>query len=476
MLIKKQFHDITNTIPLTNLQSVYACYHLAISDGAWKCKKLSQRKDHFGDWCNRLLGQNLCREDPDVKKLYNLLRASNPCSATKRMHSEIIGKDLFKVLREKLGGDFGSFISDKVVAVAGDVSSENLGIKDEKLRKEMLEEIDIVLHSAASTKFDERFDVAMGTNTFGAFNVVNFAKSCTKVEILLYVSTAYVCGETDGLVLEQPFQMGQTLNGFSKLDIDFEKKLVEKKLRELRTQNYKEEAVTSIMRNFGLESTYKEPFPGWVEGVRTIDSFAVAYGKKRITCFPGINKEIVYVMPADMVVNAIIVAMVANANQCYDNIYHVGSSIRNPLRYLNLQDYGYKYFTEKPCMDKDGKLIKVGRITLLDMESFQRYMFIYYFLPLKGLKLINTIFCQRFRKMYLEYNRKIQIAMRLVDLYSPYLFFCGVFDDINMEKLRMAARQGGAEMDSFYFDPKMIDWEDYFINIHVPGIVKYLFK
>ncbi|KAI4313531.1 hypothetical protein L6164_026504 [Bauhinia variegata] len=137
----------------------------------------------------KIFVEKILRDQPDVKKLYILLRASNPCSATERMHNEIIGKYLFKVLREKLGGDFGSFISDKVVAVAGDVSSENLGIKDEKLRKEMLEGIDIVLHSAASTKFDERFDVAMGTNTFGAFNVVNFAKSCTKVEILLYVST-----------------------------------------------------------------------------------------------------------------------------------------------------------------------------------------------------------------------------------------------------------------------------------------------
>jgi fatty acyl-CoA reductase len=28
----------------------------------------------------------------------------------------------------------------------------------------------------------------------------------------------------------------------------------------------------------------------------------------------------------------------------------------------------------------------------------------------------------------------------------------------------------------FYFDPKMIDWEDYFMNTHIPGIVKYSFK
>lgn len=55
-----------------------------------------------------------------------------------------------------MGGDFNSFISKKVVAVAGDVAIENLGIKDEKLKNVMFEEIDIIVNSAATTNFDER--------------------------------------------------------------------------------------------------------------------------------------------------------------------------------------------------------------------------------------------------------------------------------------------------------------------------------
>ena len=50
------------------------------------------------------------------------------------------------------------------------------------------------------------------------------------------------------------------------------------------------------------------------------------------------------------------------------------------------------------------------------------------------------------------------------------------FDDLNTEKLRMAARQSRTEIDLFYFDPKEIDWEDYFMNTHIPGLVKYIFK
>ena len=90
-------------------------------------------------------------------------------------------------------------------------------------------------------------------------------------------------------------------------------------------------------------------------------------------------------IPADMVVNAIIVAMAAHANQPSDEaIYQVGSSVRHPVRYTNLQDYGLTYFTKKPWIGKDGKAVKVGRVKVLDsMASFHRYMALRYLLLLK---------------------------------------------------------------------------------------------
>lgn len=54
--------------------------------------------------------------------------------------------------------------------------------------------------------------------------------------------------------------------------------------------------------------------------------------------------------------------------------------------------------------------------------------------------------------------------------------FAHRFDDMNTEKLILAAKEGGVETNMFYFDPKIIDWDDYFMNIHFPGIFKYAFK
>jgi fatty acyl-CoA reductase len=63
---------------------------------------------------------------------------------------------LFKVVREKHGASLHSFISEKVTPVPGDISYEELGVKDCSLKDEMWREIDVVLNFAATTNFDER--------------------------------------------------------------------------------------------------------------------------------------------------------------------------------------------------------------------------------------------------------------------------------------------------------------------------------
>lgn len=53
------------------------------------------------------------------------------------------------------------------------------------------------------------------------------------------------------------------------------------------------------------------------------------------------------------------------------------------------------------------------------------------------------------------------------------------FDDMNTEKLRRAIAMegcGNIETEMFYFDPKSIDWAEYFMYAHIAGVVKYAFK
>lgn len=469
----------------------------------------------------KIFVEKILRVQPNVKKLYLLLRACDTKSAMQRFETEVISKDLFKILKEKRGKSFDSLLSEKVTVVPGDITYENLGVKDLGLLEEMWKEVDVVVNLAATTKFDERYDVSLGINTMGAKHVLNFSKQCGKLKVLVHVSTAYVAGEKEGLILETPYKMGETLNGTTcVLDIESEKKLIEDTLKHMKAENYSEEDIKSAIKDLGIQrarkfgwpntyvftkamgemllgdlnhvsniplvivrptivtSTFREPFPGWAEGVRTIDSLAVGYGKGRLSCFLGNPKTIVDLIPADMVVNTMIVSMVAHMNQPNETLYHIGSSVSNPVTVEQIQDFGPRYFMNRPWINKEGKAIIVGKVKLLTtMESFQSYFAIHYLLPLKGLQLLNMVCCQYFQGVYLDLHRKITLVMRLIELYGPYLFFKGCFDDMNTEKLRRAAKRSNeVEDDLFYFDPNVIDWDDYFINTHFPGVVKHVFN
>lgn len=162
--------------------------------------------------------EKVLRVQPNVKKLYLLLRAADAKSATQRFHNEvyihtrrwsssswylaskwysscalvfvrtgwiiiylyvwcfflflssynfcgllllqILGKDLFSLLKQKWGTNLNSLVSEKVTVVAGDLCLEDLGLQDSPsiLREEMLNQIDFIVNLAATTNFDERWD------------------------------------------------------------------------------------------------------------------------------------------------------------------------------------------------------------------------------------------------------------------------------------------------------------------------------
>ncbi|KAL4577049.1 hypothetical protein LXL04_013150 [Taraxacum kok-saghyz] len=387
--------------------------------------------------------EKILRVQPNVRKLYLLIRATDDNSALQRFNIEVVENDLFKVLKEKYGTNLQSVLSEKVTPVAGDITHQNLGIKDSNLVEEMWKDVDVVVNVAATTNFDERYDIALTSNTLGVKNVLNFAAKCVKIQLLLHVSTAYVSGEKPGLILETPYRLGDAFNSVNGLEINTEEKVIEEKLKELNNdKTATDKSIKLAMKKLGIErankfgwpntyvftkalgemvlghlkgdmplviirptiitSTYKEPFPGWIQGLRTIDSLIAGYGKGKMTCLVGDSESIIDVIPGDMVVNAMIAAMAAHANQPYETIYHVGSSVPNPLKYKEIQNAAYNYFCEHPLVNKGGMPVIVPEA--------------------KGLQVVNWALCHTLDGTYKNLKRKINYVLRMVELYKPYLF------------------------------------------------------
>jgi fatty acyl-CoA reductase len=61
------------------------------------------------------------------------------------------------LLKEKMGTNFKSFISEKLTLVPGDITWEDLGLKDVNLRNDISSQTDVIINLAATTNFDERY-------------------------------------------------------------------------------------------------------------------------------------------------------------------------------------------------------------------------------------------------------------------------------------------------------------------------------
>ena len=83
--------------------------------------------------------------------------------------------------------------------VGGDITAARLGL-DEAEYDRLTAQADMVVHCAASVRFDLTDVEYHETNVAGTQNVIAFARDAGAQ--LLHVSTAYVCGAREGIILE----------------------------------------------------------------------------------------------------------------------------------------------------------------------------------------------------------------------------------------------------------------------------------
>eukprot|EP00249_Psilotum_nudum_P003703 c17164_g1_i5 orf=56-1132(+) len=269
--------------------------------------------------------EKLLRVHPDVSKVYCLIRAKDAAGAKARFRSEVLSTNLFNVLRGKYGTEFEGFISAKVVPVVGDLTQLDLGLQ-KNIAEELFRTLNILVNCSASTAFDERYDMALDINTIAPQRIVEFGKRCLHLHVFVQVSTAYVNGTRQGLILERPYKTGESIVNKSfnlVLNIEAEKEIAKAAIELFKTENLNgnvlagEKQLTQKLRDLGkarakmfgwqdtyaftkamgemvisntrgdlpvaiirptiIESTIAEPFPGWIQGNRSRRSLIFTY-------------------------------------------------------------------------------------------------------------------------------------------------------------------------------------------------------
>lgn len=297
----------------------------------------------------KVLLEKLLRSCPDVGSIYLIVRSKRGLRAEDRI-ADILKMQLFQRLRQERPQAF-----QKIVVLEGDLTLPDLGLKP-KDRELLVATVNVVVHSAATVKFDEPIKNAVKMNLGGTRRIVELCNEMEDLKVLVHVSTCY-CNCDKGEIKEEIYAPVHDPDHIIKIIDWLDTETLEacqtkllgsmpntytftKGLAETLVQRESKGYPVAIVRPSIVVCSWKEPFPGWVDNFNgpTGLIIAVATGLlKSVYTDPDMETDFV---PVDVVVNCILAAAwnVATTRPADVQVYQCASSGRSPqLRWRDLK-------------------------------------------------------------------------------------------------------------------------------------------
>ena len=228
----------------------------------------------------------------------------------------------------------------------------------------------------------------------------------------------------------------------------------------------------SIVRPSIIESSWAEPFPGWIRGFRMAEPIIIGFGRGLLKDFPGIPDAPLDVIPVDLVVAAII-ATAAEGPQEEPHVVQVASGGINRFTFSNLFDWGTDWFREHPLYDERDQPIPPPQWTFPSRDKAERQLNraatglkaaerVAKNLPLRGTKAMMIADLE-------EQRVTIERAHGYVKIYGMYVECEAIY---HVDRLiEMWDRLDDDDREAFNFDPRSIDWHHYVTKVHLPSVI-----
>lgn len=230
----------------------------------------------------------------------------------------------------------------------------------------------------------------------------------------------------------------------------------------------------SVVRPSIIESAYAQPYPGWIRGFRMAEPVIISFARGLLSEFPGVPEGTIDVIPVDLVVSAILAVAAKGPGPSIDYFQVVSGSL-NPLRYGQLVDLVRGYFGEHPLYDDRGQPIRLpswsnpGRTKVkaqlvraakaLDLADS-----VVTKLPLRGARL-------GFASGLEEKREAAKRALTYVDLYGSYAECEANY--LAHRLLELREELSAEDLVDFDFDPRIVVWERFVPEVHLPSIVEH---
>ncbi|XP_060533265.1 putative fatty acyl-CoA reductase CG5065 isoform X2 [Cylas formicarius] len=290
----------------------------------------------------KALVEKLLRSCEKVDAIFLLVRPKKGITVELRI-KELFKNPVFDRIRDKNPEAF-----EKVKVIPGDVALPNLGLSDAD-KQFLIDNIDIVYHSAATVKFNEALKNAVILNTLGTKRVLDLCKKMNRLKCCVHISTVF-CNSDKETIEEMVYQSTYDAYTIMNLVENLPEDVIEsisnrlvgkhpntytftKALAEQIVQEYSSELPLAIVRPSIITSAWKEPYPGWVDNVSGITGILMECGRGTIKTIICDDRRRMELVPVDMVVNTLIAAAwhtVAHRSTTM-RVYNCTSGKLNPI-------------------------------------------------------------------------------------------------------------------------------------------------
>ncbi len=246
----------------------------------------------------------------------------------------------------------------------------------------------------------------------------------------------------------------------------------------------------AIVRPSIVESALQYPFPGWNEGFTTSAPLAYA-GLKGQRSLPTGEHTILDIVPVDLVAASLIAITAHTLTTRERRVYHQASGDVNPLYAARSSElvglYRRRFFRNKSTGSKVWNEVQ----SRLEPRAVSKRAFQLRSTPLfaTGARLLRetlervqpqwgaprvSAMLERAQDRLLDVEEQARSFSALVELFLPfiwdnhYVFRC----DNTRSVYRRLLPEDAARLP---WHPEAIDWRQYFLDVHLPGLEKWVF-
>jgi long-chain acyl-CoA synthetase len=229
----------------------------------------------------------------------------------------------------------------------------------------------------------------------------------------------------------------------------------------------------AIVRPSIVETSTDFPFVGWNEGINTSAPLSYLLGTY-FRQLPTNESKCLDIIPVDMVCRGMTLIAAALISRRHASVYQLATSANNPCdmgRSIELTGLAHrKHYRAQQGLEHWLKL----RFDTIPVSK-SRYQKISVPAQKAVVSRINRVATLlQFKQPFVRQERDLGRIEKLIELYEPFILYNEqVFEAQNVQLLSEILPED--ERAAFGFDANVVDWWDYWINIHVPALRKWCY-